>query len=557
MGGSSGYTHITLKAGKAGGAPAAKKLRYIRREGEYAARQQELVATVTRNLPSWANDDASRFWRAADRHEGENRRRYVELEIALHRSLGYEQNLRLLDDFLEQTLGDRHTYTVGIHRVRASDGEENLHAHVMLCERALDGIDRQSPQHFFKRADPKIPERGGAKKDPFWGHKHAPLKLRKCWTSLSNSHFYLAGSDLQLSPERLNRPVQPYIPLAEFQELKKGRVTERMSTVLRFRNARQLEEDGHAVEALAEWSELVGTVKGAELAVASLERQIEGSVEESLKNAATGLLGAISAIRSVPERFESVAELETASRDGEPDERQRRDDEERQRLEEAEIVAGIAAEDERRLREAERRAERERLRAEVSRMDAKLLASARATDSALWAAARDLALGELLKELSAAEETRIRVLAASATTAKSTLDASLEREQERGWVSRKWRLWTGKTERETAPLVAAESAASRKLREAEQGKAKAIDGRLHTKESAAEIERRRRSHFESLLTERSRTRAELGRVWEYVLTEDQAQKREAERLQLEQKHAQEMKPGPVLARSRGRSGPSL
>ena len=55
-------------------------------------------------------------------------------------------------------------YSVALHNVIASDGEQQPHIHLMFCERLQDDIER-TPQQFFKRYNSKDPSKGGARKD--------------------------------------------------------------------------------------------------------------------------------------------------------------------------------------------------------------------------------------------------------------------------------------------------------------------------------------------------------------------------------------------------------
>ncbi|WP_176731520.1 MobA/MobL family protein, partial [Burkholderia cenocepacia] len=104
------------------------------------------------------------LWKAADEFERKNGTAYREIEIALPRELTREQRIELVEDFVQKELGDRHAYQYAIHNPPgAIDGKEQPHAHIMFCERINDGIERD-PQQFFKRANSKSPERGGAKK---------------------------------------------------------------------------------------------------------------------------------------------------------------------------------------------------------------------------------------------------------------------------------------------------------------------------------------------------------------------------------------------------------
>ena len=66
----------------------------------------------------------------------------------------------------------------------------------MFCERINDGIDRD-PEHFFKRANSKNPERGGAKKasepQTHTQRKEALVALRERWAEIQNKHLEKHG----------------------------------------------------------------------------------------------------------------------------------------------------------------------------------------------------------------------------------------------------------------------------------------------------------------------------------------------------------------------------
>lgn len=155
--------HLSVKVGAKG--KAAAHAEYIEREGEYKLKHQEkLEATEHGNMPQWAQDDPNLFWRCADEFERKNGSTYREIEIALPRELTPQQRKELVQVFVEQELGDQHAYTWAIHTPKASiEGGEQPHAHIMYSERIQDGIER-GPDQFFKRYNPKQPERGGCQK---------------------------------------------------------------------------------------------------------------------------------------------------------------------------------------------------------------------------------------------------------------------------------------------------------------------------------------------------------------------------------------------------------
>lgn len=84
-------------------------------------------------------------------------------------------------------------YQFAIHNPKAAiAGGEQPHAHIMLSERMNDGIDRD-PQQYFKRANNKEPERGGAKKVRFGEtpteRKEHLVAQRERWADLQNTHL--------------------------------------------------------------------------------------------------------------------------------------------------------------------------------------------------------------------------------------------------------------------------------------------------------------------------------------------------------------------------------
>ena len=199
---------LSMKFGKVG--KAAAHAAYIAREAQYARRLHHgegLEAKETGNLPAWANTEPNRFWQAADTHERANGTTYREMEIALPRELTPAQRLALVRGFVAQELGGRHAYQWAIHNPKAADGHEQPHVHLMFSERRVDGIDRD-PEHYFRRHNPKAPEKGGAKKGygPYGGgylsaaERVAHLKgLRQRWEIACNAALERAGR-----PERID-----------------------------------------------------------------------------------------------------------------------------------------------------------------------------------------------------------------------------------------------------------------------------------------------------------------------------------------------------------------
>lgn len=184
--------HLSVKTGGKGN--ASPHADYISREGKYARKKDsDLEHKESGNMPSWAAHKPSELWKAADTFERSNGCTYREIEIALPRELKPEQRLELVRDFVRQEIGDRHAYQFAIHNPKAAiDGGEQPHAHIMFSERMNDGIDRD-PQQYFKRANNKEPERGGAKKMRFGEtpteRKEHLITQRERWADLQNTHL--------------------------------------------------------------------------------------------------------------------------------------------------------------------------------------------------------------------------------------------------------------------------------------------------------------------------------------------------------------------------------
>jgi len=184
--------HLSVKTGGKGS--ASPHADYITREGKYAReKESDLEHKEAGNMPAWAAHKPAEFWKAADTFERANGCTYREIEIALPRELKPEQRLELVRDFVRQEIGERHAYQFAIHNPKAAiAGGEQPHAHIMFSERLNDGTDRD-PQQYFKRANTKEPERGGAKKARF-GEAPAERKeylvaQRERWADLQNTHL--------------------------------------------------------------------------------------------------------------------------------------------------------------------------------------------------------------------------------------------------------------------------------------------------------------------------------------------------------------------------------
>lgn len=190
-GGMAAY-HCSVKVGGKG--KAAAHAQYIAREGKYSGYEQyeDLEATGRGNMPAWAEHNPAHFWEAADQFERANGATYREIEVALPRELTPDQRRELVEDFIQQELGERHAYQWAIHCPAAAiEGGEQPHAHIMYSERTVDGIDRD-PEQYFKRYNAKAPEKGGCRKDSA-GTPERLQATRERWATVQNAHLERHG----------------------------------------------------------------------------------------------------------------------------------------------------------------------------------------------------------------------------------------------------------------------------------------------------------------------------------------------------------------------------
>lgn len=183
------------KKGKLG--HAKNHAAYILREENYTSRKEELVYKESGNMEIFDGTSAVKFWEYADTYERANSVVYREIEVNIPNEFNHEQAKELINNFVKKELGEKYIYTYAIHESYNNDGEKNLHCHLMFSERELDGIDRELSQ-FFKRANSKEPEKGGAEKNREWQDKSRLLELRKSWEIESNNLLEKYGFEARI-----------------------------------------------------------------------------------------------------------------------------------------------------------------------------------------------------------------------------------------------------------------------------------------------------------------------------------------------------------------------
>ena len=266
--------HLDVKTGtRGGGQSASAKYDYLGREGRYAKDAEELEYKESGNLPKWAEDDPGKYWQAADEHERTNGRLFQQVEVALPVELDERQRRDLAGSFAERlTREERLPYTLAIHR--GGEAGENPHAHLVISERANDGIERSAEQ-WFKRANGKQPERGGAKKSRTMMDKHWIAETREVWGREANRALERAGQEDRVDHRSL--AAQRDESLAR-GDLERAAELSREPSVHRGPQKRQADSTVHQRAAAAEQSnrELVRERREINERIGRAEREIFG-----------------------------------------------------------------------------------------------------------------------------------------------------------------------------------------------------------------------------------------------------------------------------------------
>ncbi len=202
--------HCSIKNGKSGNGKAHSD--YILREGDYAygTKKEELVYKQFGNLPPWSASPAE-FFAKADLYERKNGNVYTEFEIALPNELSLEENIKLVQRFVEENVGNNKVYCFAIHEKNAALDEKNRqpHAHIMFSERIIENKQNIKPDYqFFKNFKAKNTEWGGYKKDDRFTAKNGigpqnVLKVRESLEKIINETYEKNGLDVRISCKSL------------------------------------------------------------------------------------------------------------------------------------------------------------------------------------------------------------------------------------------------------------------------------------------------------------------------------------------------------------------
>lgn len=188
--------HLTLKHGQTRNGQIHSE--YIRREGRYSHGQmkEQLVYSEYGNLPDWATGPND-FFAKADLYERSNGTVYSEFELALPNELSREENIKLVQEFIKEQIGDNKVFSWAYHEKMAALSPDQLqpHAHVMFCERIIEDKEHIKPDYkFFRNYTSKNPSKSGYKKDDRFKARNGVgrenlNKVRKAWEDKIN-YFY-------------------------------------------------------------------------------------------------------------------------------------------------------------------------------------------------------------------------------------------------------------------------------------------------------------------------------------------------------------------------------
>ena len=132
---------------------AKSHVEYINREKSFANRGGCIFHS--HHLPKWAKNDPKKFFQAADKYEGKDNRRYMEIVFALPNELKtVKQYQQIIEPFIEKHLKD-HYFAYAIHEKigTLSEGQRHPHVHIMFSERLIDDVEKTKERaacNFFK-----------------------------------------------------------------------------------------------------------------------------------------------------------------------------------------------------------------------------------------------------------------------------------------------------------------------------------------------------------------------------------------------------------------------
>ena len=194
------------------------KFEYITRTGKYQYSasgeiKEDLIYKESSNMPSWASGKtdggydmkSATFWNEADLSK--EKVPFKQITMALPNELSYEENIAIMQQYMK-THFEGYPYTMAIHDKEATltDGERNIHAHIMFSERKIDlTIEEPDRISYFKRSSVKKDgtKTGGYLKSREFKPKEKLIELRKNWESIINEEYRKRGMTERVSCETL------------------------------------------------------------------------------------------------------------------------------------------------------------------------------------------------------------------------------------------------------------------------------------------------------------------------------------------------------------------
>lgn len=146
-------------------------------------KKQDVMHTeilLPENAPTWMGE-RQKLWNAVEVAEKRKDAQLArEIQVSLPRALTLEQNKELVREFVQKEFVSKGMVAdVAIHIDKASDGEAQPHAHIMLTLREIkDG-----------EFGPKVRE---------WNQRDNLLEWREAWANTANRHLALHGFDLRI-----------------------------------------------------------------------------------------------------------------------------------------------------------------------------------------------------------------------------------------------------------------------------------------------------------------------------------------------------------------------
>ncbi len=275
-----------IRQGKKG--KATPHARYIAREGSFknAGGKTETVDKGHGNMPQWAEKNPLDFWKSADKNERKNGYTYREHEIALPREFDRYQNIKLVEEWIKQELPNN-PYQYAIHTKMGMDGKRQPHVHLMFSEREQDGIQRDKKQ-FFKRANSKHPEKGGAKKASNIGtytqRQKRTQEQRYRLGDLINKHLEINGFDERIDMRTLEEQGINREPInIDRKDLEKPNIKEKYQQYLEIKKDNQtLNVNDKTLEKIN--TDFINRIKQEDLNKANEELKKWEEEQESLNN---------------------------------------------------------------------------------------------------------------------------------------------------------------------------------------------------------------------------------------------------------------------------------